>query len=1494
MRPSDDAPSSILRTTLLVHYHRPANDYNGWFLSVHTPNASTTTYAQVCSTARTSFGVCFRIRSPHTSFTLQPIHASQTAPSRHLTPPHPSDVFLADPCPRPHINPDAFLFAGGPRFLALSLPPTSPSPWLVVYAGSRIIRHIFPATPAYRLAASLFLLDLSTLPTGNIYLDLATTDKPLPSNPQPSHCILRLPPSASSFSLCDSPLSLSSSNAPALLPLLVHQAARIPYFSSICLPPPAYTPRPMRPACTTLRLYHHHLSHTPPPILSLPLKTYPDERRYHSGKLITADLTGLTPAALSKGIELYLNSPAPSLKWTPELGLDVICITPSPRLLTPQQADLLVCYHRYVTNDWRNWYLHLTTKPRGEYPALDHFFPPNCPNGFWGILYDLTGIVLPDACARLQPLYIPSAHLTHPSANVAASSDIAREWTGTPASRILHLIQGVSDLYACAPTPEKLLYTRRFRVRYRRFLAADYQSWVLYTAGGTCEASACHVPFIASDVSRAWADYIVDRGAYGDGSVVSAVPRKDDDTHAEQDGEVRVISTQFLDSCPFEDGIGGRLRTCIVVQGGGVFSRIGITEGMLRVFVDGPSSVLVRFPFPRQWMPGINAKGLDDVGVWNCEENALPFLKAHAYMKKRELPFRRIRRVSHTEIRLLFDEATILFEEDFLVENVVVYAPGFGAVVLSWKICEDWDEYLYKGDLGWEYSVDQCCFRCFSPTACGVSLVLYDTAVGKSGRTVVPMRRIPEGCWKAIVQGDLKGKYYKLLSEGENKRLFPGVEVIDPYSRCNTSHTGRGLIFGTENTNICARPNVEPSEAIVYELHIRDVTVDDSSGILSPGKFMGLAERDTLMKDISKKNALEPLTPWHQEKMQCVREPFQYLNKLSTGLDHIAQMGVNTIQILPIQDFDNDESNDKAYKWGYMPVHFNSPDGWYASKTDSVARVTEFKMLVDAIHKAGLKVIMDVVYNHTAEDSNEFNLQARFSFNGIAPRYYYRTCGNTPVAHTGESTCARRGQHEARCGECYSNGSGCGNEFRSESPMGRKFVIDSLKYWVNEYRVDGFRFDLLGLIDVETLTQASAALRSIDPKILIYGEPWCGGMTPIRSTEKGMQRSRGFGVFNNSFRDAIRGSPFGIEETFVMDGGRLSEVKAGIIGSIDDFCDIPLETINYVECHDNYTLWDHMRFYIRLRTDDISFTEEDMRRMNRLAAVLIFTSQGVPFMQAGQEMCRTKFDVENSYESPDDINKIRWRRKQSEWRTVQYYRGLILLRRSHPEIFCLKTSQEVHGSIIFYEDLGLPIPERCIAYKMTGNPAKLLTQLEKNCFDVDRIGLREESLKWTELVLLFNPTPSDVVFQLPQGDTNQVWIQIVDAINAGVRNIGGPFVGHVTVQGRSASVLRRASDKDAFEAQLSLRLACFSDSYCSFHGDNVLSRYAVGLTHGIANEDIVTNRDLMSRRKQFEERNRRARPSAFLKQSRMTEAEAIRAVDRKHGRLGRLPVATSP
>lgn len=1056
--------------------------------------------------------------------------------------------------------------------------------------------------------------------------------------------------------------------------------------------------------------------------------------------------------------------------------------------------------------------------------------------------------------------------------------DVVRTWqSGKSGLNVMHFVQGDQSIGFSAPDREELHATRRVRLLYRRFEVDDNKDWDLWTWDHS-DPEAHRVP-VSSSSSGTWVEFVLDRADYGAAHSLNVFPRYGGDDWTKTDDPVRVWSAEMfkgagssveaalssaapvMTSGSREKAKGDGIPTFLIVQNSSVvFRRLEDAKYMLRAFVDGEHSVLVAAPVPFGWIlpPGRQRRvSIKDTTVTVHDSNAYDLLEDTMYRRHnvgaRNLRPLKVQTLSHTEARLVFSPGEATFHEDFLVENIIVSVPGFERVVLTWRLHDDWDEYYYAGTLGWEYTPEATLFRCFAPTADQVSVVLYSSPSGKAGRTLVPMRRIPNGCWKAIVDCDIKGRYYKLLAEGENKRLFPGVEVIDPYSRCNTSHTGRGLIFGTESTKIHPRPDIKPSETVVYELHIRDATIDVDSGVSEGGKFIGLAERGTSRKTQAQaQDSIKQLTHWEQEKMPgvvgCAAE---LLDKYSTGLDHIVQMGVNAVQILPVQDFDNDEEDDEAYRWGYMPVHFNSPDGWYASETSTVARVTEFKQLVDAIHKAGLKVIMDVVYNHTAEDSNEYNLEARFSFNGLAPRYYYRTCGNTPVAHNGDGTCGLRKAHEPRCGACYSNGSGCGNEFRSESPMGRKFITDSLKYWATEYMVDGFRFDLIGLIDVDTVAQAAAELKKIDPNIIIYGEPWCGGLTPIRITDKGTQRSKGFGVFNNTFRDAIRGSSFGIEETFLMDGGRLGEVKGGIVGSVDDFCDKPIETINYVECHDNYTLWDHMRFYTRSRDDDISFTEADMRRMDRLAAVIVFTAQGIPFIQIGQEMCRTKFDVENSYESPDEINMIRWETKEKEWSTVLYYRGLILMRRSHPEIFCLETAEEVREAVTFYEDLGLAVPVRCIAFTIKGNPGKLLERLKKEGQESSEAVLEEESLKWTELAVILNPTPSATLFELPGKEKDCVWFQVLDATTSGVRTIQGPRTASVEVPGRSAAIMRRASERETANAQLELRLAAVTDSYCIFHGDDVISRYAVGLESEMTEPERAEHAELKNLRNQF-------------------------------------------
>ncbi|MEK7721265.1 MAG: alpha-amylase family glycosyl hydrolase, partial [Elusimicrobiota bacterium] len=326
---------------------------------------------------------------------------------------------------------------------------------------------------------------------------------------------------------------------------------------------------------------------------------------------------------------------------------------------------------------------------------------------------------------------------------------------------------------------------------------------------------------------------------------------------------------------------------------------------------------------------------------------------------------------------------------------------------------------------------------------------------------------------------------------------------------------------------------------------------------------------------------------------------------ITTGLDHIAGLGVNAVHILPFQDFENGD-NASVYNWGYMPVNFNSPEGSYASNPADGSRVRETKLMIDAFHRKGLKVIMDVVYNHTAETR-----AAVYNFNAAAMDYYYRL--------NSDGT--------------YPNGSGCGNEFRTEAPMARKFLLDSLLYWMREYRVDGFRFDLMGLIDAETAAEIMRVLKLENPGIFIYGEPWTAGATPAKGVKKGSQRSLGFAVFNDGFRDAIKGGVFSPADLGYVQAARNREgVMRGIRGAVDDFTDGPLETINYVSCHDNHTLWDRI---------ELSVNHEPLQNkvaMDKLANALVFTSQGIPFLHAGEEFLRTKKGEKNSYNLPDEIN----------------------------------------------------------------------------------------------------------------------------------------------------------------------------------------------------------------------------------------------------------------
>lgn len=551
---------------------------------------------------------------------------------------------------------------------------------------------------------------------------------------------------------------------------------------------------------------------------------------------------------------------------------------------------------------------------------------------------------------------------------------------------------------------------------------------------------------------------------------------------------------------------------------------------------------------------------------------------------------------------------------------------GYKAGDLYMRGILDSAEYISDQPLGCFYSPQQTEFVLYSPGAKSVKLNIY--AAPQGGEAVSQLLQKGErGVWQTIVKGNLLGKYYTYQVEGYDKSYAPQKEVIDPYARAVTSHDGRGIIT-EDKTEVTNSPVFPFEDAVIYEMHVRDFTIDPKSGIKNRGKFLGWTESGTRLAGSD------------------------YL----TGIDHLTELGVNTVQLMPVQDFEfYPESGN--YFWGYMPVNFNSPEGWFATKTTDDTRIREFKMLVDALHKKGIKVVMDVVYNHTAEG----NPLIRYNFNGIIPNFYYR-------------------QHPDGS---YWNGSGCGNEMRSENPMVRRYIVESLKYWVEEYKVDGFRFDLMGLHDMDTMREIVQTLRQVKPDIFIYGEPWTAGDTPIEATVKGRQRGEGFSVFNDHYRDAMKGPWYNIEPGYIQTGSGLDRIKTGIRGSIDDFANSPGEAINYLVCHDGRTLWDQLEITTRNMSQ---VTEQDRRKMHKLAGMLLLTSQGVPFMHGGQEIMRTKLGEHNSYNKPDSVNLVDWQLKAKNHDVFEYYKGLIQIRKEHP-MFRLKTAEEVNQNLRFLKNL---------------------------------------------------------------------------------------------------------------------------------------------------------------------------------------------------------------
>ncbi|OIJ09264.1 type I pullulanase [Anaerobacillus arseniciselenatis] len=547
-----------------------------------------------------------------------------------------------------------------------------------------------------------------------------------------------------------------------------------------------------------------------------------------------------------------------------------------------------------------------------------------------------------------------------------------------------------------------------------------------------------------------------------------------------------------------------------------------------------------------------------------------------------------------------------------------------------------------QDDLGVTYTNQSSTFKLWAPTATKVELLLYENDTRKT----YPLKREAKGIWQLTIQNDLEGAIYtyRLCIDGEWR------EAVDPYAKAVTINGEKGVVVNLSKTNPegwlkTPKPLLKKeTDTIIYELHIRDFSIDENSGIKSKGIYEGLTETKTK-------------GPW----------------QTTTGLDYLVDLGITHVQWLPIQDYGSVDETEplKTYNWGYDTIHYNALEGSYSfDPNDPNLRILELKKAVQSCHSIGLRVILDVVYNHVY-------IHEKSNFEKIVPGYYFRYKEDGRLA----------------------DGTGVGNDIASERKMVRKFIVDSVVYLASEYDVDGFRFDLMGILDIETMQQIRQSLNEVDPSILIIGEGWDLD-TPLAHHQKAIianaEQLQGISFFNDQFRDKLKGSIFDHDKKGFCNGnGQFKEeVKMLVSGSTKEFCAIeglfndPYQSVNYVECHDNHTLWD------KLTLSNHDQGDETRAKIHRLATAMTILSQGIPFLHAGQEFFRTKQGVENSYCSPDEINKIDWKRKALHMDNVDYVKGLIALRRNN-DVFRLRDKEAVKKNMFI-----LDTPTQCIAYML--------------------------------------------------------------------------------------------------------------------------------------------------------------------------------------------------
>lgn len=618
-------------------------------------------------------------------------------------------------------------------------------------------------------------------------------------------------------------------------------------------------------------------------------------------------------------------------------------------------------------------------------------------------------------------------------------------------------------------------------------------------------------------------------------------------------------------------------------------------------------------------------------------------------------------------------------------------------------------------------------WRLWSPMAEEVQLILYPTDRNTAATDTINMTKAPQGTWTASLPGERYGLFYTFRIKHNGKWLAetPGV-----WAKAVGTNGKRAAVIDMDSTNPedwekDHGPELKNiTDAVIYEMHHRDFSVSPTSGIVNKGKYLALTEQST-------------------------KSP----SGRATGIDHLKELGITHVHILPSYDHNSiDEENlaTPQYNWGYDPVNYNVPEGSYSTNpADPSTRISEMKQMVKSLHDAGIGVVMDVVYNHTAKnDDSNFSL--------TAPGYYYR--------HREDGS--------------YSDASACGNETASDRRQMRNFIVNSVKYWAREYHIDGFRFDLMAIHDIETMNAVAAALKEINPDIFVYGEGWTAGDSPLpverRALKDNVYKMKDVAVFSDDIRDAIKGHYSDTADRGFATGkpGNEETVKIGIVGAtahpqVDysrgnnskaPYAVAPTQVINYVSCHDDMTLTDKLRKSMVKPGE----TDADRLRAARFAQTIVFTSQGTPFMFAGEEIFRDKKGVHNSFCSPDSINAIDWNNKDFYNDQFNYYRELIKLRRTHPA-FRLTTAEDVARHIVFDKTDGV---DNLISYSIKDNAG---------------------GDAWREIKLVFNGSDQPREVKIAKGD----WVVVARNGELKADGLDRTCGGKMTVAPTSALILAR-------------------------------------------------------------------------------------------------------